>query len=109
MRCLDSESVITIMYIYHALINALSAHMIHINLNMIFYTHLQHRPTKTIYINYCTYLYFIGTSEDVPVVEFMYLVFVRMAGESYGRRLRSLLLYLRYVFRELISLSLIHI
>ena len=25
------------MYIYHALINALSAHMIHINLNMIFY------------------------------------------------------------------------
>ena len=26
------------MYIYHALINALSAHMIHINLNMIFYT-----------------------------------------------------------------------
>ena len=27
------------MYIYHALINALSAHMIRINLNMIFYTH----------------------------------------------------------------------
>ena len=26
------------MYIYHALINALSAHMIHINLNVIFYT-----------------------------------------------------------------------
>ena len=29
------------MYIYHALINALSAHMIHINLNMIFYTHVE--------------------------------------------------------------------
>ena len=29
--------IIIIMYIYHALINALSAHMIHINLNMIFY------------------------------------------------------------------------
>ena len=28
------------MYIYHALINALSAHIIHINLNMIFYTHI---------------------------------------------------------------------
>ena len=28
------------MYIYHALINALSAHMIHINLNIIFYTHV---------------------------------------------------------------------
>ena len=29
--------IIITMYIYHALINALSAHMIHINLNMIFY------------------------------------------------------------------------
>ena len=28
------------MYIYDALINALSAHMIHINLNMIFYTYI---------------------------------------------------------------------
>ena len=36
------------MYIYHALINALSAHMIHINLNMIFYTHVDHSPTETI-------------------------------------------------------------
>ena len=40
------------MYIYHALINALSAHMIHINLNMIFHTHVEHSPTKTIYIKY---------------------------------------------------------
>ena len=38
------------MYIYHVLINALSAHMIHINLNIIFYTHVEHSPTKTIYI-----------------------------------------------------------
>ena len=30
--------IIIILYIYHALINALSAHMIHVNLNMIFYT-----------------------------------------------------------------------
>ena len=43
---------IIIMYIYHALINALSAHMIHINLNMIFYTHVEHSHTKTIYIKY---------------------------------------------------------
>ena len=35
---------IIIMYIYHALINALSTHMIHINLNMIFYTHIEHSP-----------------------------------------------------------------
>ena len=33
------------MYIYHALINTLSAHMI-------FYTHVEHSPTKTIYIKY---------------------------------------------------------
>ena len=41
------------MYIYHVLINALSAHMIHINLN-IFYTHVEHSlsSTKTIYIKY---------------------------------------------------------
>ena len=51
------EIIIIIMYIYHALINVLSAHMIHINLNMIFYTHVQHSPTKTIYIKY--YYYFL--------------------------------------------------
>ena len=39
------SSIIIIMYIYHALINALSARMIHINLNMIFYTHVEHSPT----------------------------------------------------------------
>ena len=46
--------IIIIMYIYHALINALSAHMIHININMIFYAHVEHSPTKTIYIKYYT-------------------------------------------------------
>ena len=39
------------MYSYHALNDALSAYMIHINLNMIFYTHVEH-PTKTICIKY---------------------------------------------------------
>ena len=33
--------IIIIMYIYHARINALSAHTIHINLNTIFYTHVE--------------------------------------------------------------------
>ena len=42
------------MHIYHALINALSSHMIHINLNMVFYTHVEHSPTKTVYIKYYT-------------------------------------------------------
>ena len=46
------SSNIIIMYIYHALINALSVHMIHINLNMVFCTHVEHSPTKTIYIKY---------------------------------------------------------
>ena len=49
-------------------------------------------------------LYFVVIScwlflfEDVPLVEFTYLIFTRMPGESYHRRLRSLLLYLCYVF-----------
>ena len=46
--------IIITIYTYHAHINALSAHMIHINLNMIFYTHVEHSPTKTIYIKYYT-------------------------------------------------------
>ena len=50
-----SYITIIIMYFYHALINALSAHMIHINLNMIFYTHAEHSPNKTIYIKYYIY------------------------------------------------------
>ena len=44
--------IVIIMYIYHALINALGADMIHINLNMIFYTHVEHSPTKAIYLKY---------------------------------------------------------
>ena len=38
--CLPSW-VIIIMYIYHALINALSANIIHINLNMVLYTYIK--------------------------------------------------------------------
>ena len=43
--CTNRTAAIIIMYIYHAL-------MIHINLNMIFYTHVKHSPTKTSYIKY---------------------------------------------------------
>ena len=43
-----------IMCIYHALINAFSSQMIHINLTVIFCTHVEHSPTKTIYIKYYT-------------------------------------------------------
>ena len=41
--------------------------------------------------------------EDVPLVEFIYLVFTHMPGESYYRRLRSLWLCLCNVFRALIN------
>ena len=44
--------MIIVMYIYHALINALNADMIHININTIFYTYVERSPTKTIYIKY---------------------------------------------------------
>ena len=44
--------IIIIMYSYHALIKALIAHIMHICLNTIFYTHLEHSPTKTIYVRY---------------------------------------------------------
>ena len=49
---LACQVIIIIMYIYQALINAVSAHMIHINLHMISYTHVEHSPTKTIYLKY---------------------------------------------------------
>ena len=42
------------MYIYYVLITALSTHLIHINLNMIFYTHVECSPTKRISIKYYT-------------------------------------------------------
>ena len=41
--------------------------------------------------------------EDIPLVEFMYLVFIRMPGENHRRRLRSLLLCLCWVFRAPIN------
>ena len=41
--------------------------------------------------------------EDVPLVEFVYLVFTRMPCESYRRQLRSLLLCLCDIFRTLIT------
>ena len=37
--------IITMMHIYNAVISALSAHMVHTDLNAIFYTHVEHSPT----------------------------------------------------------------
>ena len=44
--------IIMMMYIYHALIGALSAHRIHFNLNTIFYSHVEDSATKTIDVKY---------------------------------------------------------
>ena len=41
--------------------------------------------------------------QDIPLVEFMYLIFTRMPSESYRRQLKSLLLCLCDVFRVLIN------
>ena len=48
------------MYIYHVFIIALSAHMIHINLNTIFCTHVKHSPSfgimwKRMHTSICTH------------------------------------------------------
>ena len=40
------------MYIYHASIDAQGPHMIHININTVCYTRVEHSPTNTIYIKY---------------------------------------------------------
>ena len=40
-----SDIIIIIMCIHHAPVNTLSAHMTHINLNMIFCTHVEHSPS----------------------------------------------------------------
>ena len=52
----------------------------------------------------CIYYYATqGYSEDVLLVEFMYLVFTRMPGESYRRRVGTLLFCLCDVVRALIN------
>ena len=45
-------SPLIIMHMYDALINARCAHMIHINLNMIFCTHVEHTPTQSQHTDY---------------------------------------------------------
>ena len=54
------------------------------------------------YYCYCCYVSIVVIVEDVLLVELMYLIFTRMPGESYRRRLRSLL-YSCCVFRALIN------
>ena len=54
--------IIITMYIYRALINALSVHIKHINLNMTLYTHVKHSPTnKQIKTNQTSRNIIIGT------------------------------------------------
>ena len=62
------------MYIYHVYINYLSSHIIHINLNMIFYTHVEHSPIKNnlrkvLYVNTHTHTHTHKCSETNQEVE----------------------------------------
>ena len=54
VKALDDSTLnqLITMYIYHALIDALTAHMIHINLNTVFHTHVELSPTKKTDIRY---------------------------------------------------------
>ena len=62
------------MYIYHMLINALSAHMIHSNLNTTFYTHVEDSLTKTIYIRYvCVCVCVCVFPYIIPVWYYIYM------------------------------------
>ena len=38
------------MYIYHALFDALGVHIMHINLNTVFCTHVEYTPTNANYV-----------------------------------------------------------
>ena len=40
------------MYIYHALVDALSTHTVQINLNTVLYAYAEHSPSNAIYIKY---------------------------------------------------------
>ena len=48
----DNNNDNNIMYIYHVLIDTLNTHMIRINLNTVFYTHVEQSPTYAIYTKY---------------------------------------------------------
>ena len=62
------NAILIITYNYHALINALSAYAIHINLNTIFNTHAEDSPTKTIYIRHHTHTHPHTHTTDIASV-----------------------------------------
>ena len=47
-----AEEIACTVYIYHALIDALNAHTVHVNLNTMFYTHVEQGPASAIHIKY---------------------------------------------------------
>ena len=56
--------------------------MIHINLNMIFYTHVEHSPTKTIYMKYYTETH--THTHDCSRSWVLILVGMKILGEEKG-------------------------
>ena len=51
------------------------------------------------YLHFLSFFFFIE-NEDVPLVEFMYLVFTRMPGESYGRPLIQVFVVVHVTYFE---------
>ena len=62
------------MYIYSALIDALSAHIIHIKLNVIFYTHVEHSPIKSNLHKVCKHV-FVATKVSLCLSRQKYALF----------------------------------
>ena len=80
--------IIIIMYIYHALINALNAHMIHINLHMIFYTHMAAT----------------SCSQHNQWVDFVFCVSCECSLMNFSTRIQQLRICDRQVGRYLVSI-----
>ena len=58
--------------------------MININLNMIFYTHVEHSPTKTIYMKYYTETHTHTHTHDCSRSWVLILVGMKILGEEKG-------------------------
>ena len=83
------------MYIYLALINALSAHIIQFNLNMIFYTNLEHSLTKNnlhkvLYGNTHTHTQSVNSNvHDTDQYHTSYMLNAELSPKRYWRGPRS--------------------
>ena len=70
--------IMIVMYSYDAHINTLSAHshMIRMNLNTIFCTHIEHSPIQTVYINTHTHIHHLLTKNPTPTPHPWFLAYL---------------------------------